>query len=161
MVDLNSNADLRLNEAIIEQNLDSGGKQTKIGEALRAIRLAKLYRAAGCKSFAVYLKTRWKRSRAWAYQLIKFVELKRVCAAVNAPLPANERQARTRWLEPNATLERLKEIDYFAQSQRVIEYLTRKFADWPPEKKAEFAQQLLRLVEGFVAKARVGNLPKE
>ena len=48
---------------------------------------------------------------------------------------------------------RLSRGDYCREpelSERVIEYLTRKFKTWPPEEKAEFARDLLAVVEGFV-----------
>ena len=152
---LQSGAELQLNEAIIEQNLDSADKQIKIGEALTAIRQGKLYRSAGCTSFETYVQGRWKRSRAWAYQLIKFVEVKQACAALKAPAPANERQARERWLEPKAKLQPLKELDYWHRSQRLFRYLTRKFEAWPAEEKAKFANDLLTLVQSCLAKTKV------
>jgi hypothetical protein len=93
-------------ETIIDQNLHSF---MKTGEALRTIRLDRLYRQTH-KTFEDYCRERWDVSRPTAYRLIDSVEVVKIVSQLgDIPLPANVEQ--TRILAPlKKKQDKLKEV---------------------------------------------------
>lgn len=78
-------------EAVIERGMATF---VEVGNALLAIRDARLYRATGYSSFEAYCKDRWGMSRFRAYQLIDASEISELLTNVNSPPLTNESQAR-------------------------------------------------------------------
>jgi len=147
-------SDLKVYEGIIAENLDSQERQEKVAEALYVIEEQKLFLTANYKSFGAYVENHLKKSRSWAYGLIKFLKVKRACAAAGVPVPVNERQARGILLKPGQSTQRLKQLNYLERWGRVMDYLVCKFDGWQPEEKVEFSEDLLALAKEFVKTTR-------
>jgi hypothetical protein len=67
----------------------------EVGHALLEINSSRLYRAAGHRTFADYLATRWGMSPSHAYRQIEAARVIDVLSPIgDTPLPAHEAQAR-------------------------------------------------------------------
>ena len=150
--------------AQLEQVIEAGLAEIRalfrsVGEALREIRDARLYRA-GYKTFDAYAQARWGLARSRAYQLIDAADVVDDLSTVVDILPESERQTRPLVpLEPDERREVWQEAVESSEGQqpsaaRVQEIAARVLANLPEEARAAVLAEAKASIEAKAATAQ-------